>query len=352
MRRTFISLLTLWLLSFSQLYVQGLESLDHYYQNRRQWIGNAQFSLAVLDLSTGKATRLGSQQPMPLASVMKVPLMIAVLSELEQQGINPFALALTYEDSDLCIGSGELQYRKTPFNLSVWDSLSLMMSISDNSAADRLLRFVTPDKMNVFTKQWGLNSMQIYLSNRQAWMLSLRQVPNFRGRSAKEIALYWNQLDKQQKEMLSRQALHPEINLAQFQSLEDRSYEQASDEDNMILAGALDNLSSSWDLTRLLAKLDRFELVGSINTKRCYQLFQGQKYHTRIPRFLPANWKVWHKTGTLAGIRNDIGIIQAPNGRRIALSLLTQNVAPGLEKSTDEFLGLVTKAVSYEYQLR
>ncbi|HEV2107114.1 MAG TPA: serine hydrolase, partial [Thermomicrobiales bacterium] len=43
-------------------------------------------------------------------------------------------------------------------------------------------------------------------------------------------------------------------------------------------------------------------------------ILKRQKYNTIIPLHLPEESEVAHKTGSLRGIRNDVGIVYAPTG--------------------------------------
>jgi beta-lactamase class A len=51
-----------------------------------------------------------------------------------------------------------------------------------------------------------------------------------------------------------------------------------------------------------------------------------QHYRNCIPRFLPADWKYAGKTGGLDPVRNDVGIVTAPDGSRYVLSLFCQEI--------------------------
>jgi beta-lactamase class A len=51
-----------------------------------------------------------------------------------------------------------------------------------------------------------------------------------------------------------------------------------------------------------------------------------QHYRDSIPRFLPADWKYAGKTGGLDQVRNDVGLVTAPDGSRYALALFCQEI--------------------------
>ena len=49
----------------------------------------------------------------------------------------------------------------------------------------------------------------------------------------------------------------------------------------------------------------------------------------RIPAGIPVGTPVAHKTGTLAGISNDVGIVTLPDKKRFAIAVFTRGIAEG-----------------------
>ncbi len=61
-----------------------------------------------------------------------------------------------------------------------------------------------------------------------------------------------------------------------------------------------------------------------------------QKFNERIPAGLPENVVVAHKTGSIKGVRNDAGIVYAPNGPYV-IALFSKGL-------TDEKAGVIALA--------
>ena len=53
-------------------------------------------------------------------------------------------------------------------------------------------------------------------------------------------------------------------------------------------------------------------------------ILSRQQINERLPRFLPRGTRFAHKTGTLAGIRNDSGVIWAGEESHVALTVFTR----------------------------
>jgi beta-lactamase class A len=83
-------------------------------------------------------------------------------------------------------------------------------------------------------------------------------------------------------------------------------------------------------IARLLARIDKGDLLSTAS--RAFLLGVMARCRTgadRIPAGVPAGSAVAHKTGTLLGISNDVGIVTLPGDRRIAIAVFTRGMAEG-----------------------
>ena len=92
----------------------------------------------------------------------------------------------------------------------------------------------------------------------------------------------------------------------------------------------------------LLTLIAKRKLGNAETSEEIERVLSGQIYHDCIPRLLPYDWNYAGKTGAVDGVRNDIGIVTAPDGRRFALAVLCQNVTD--LRWTAENLGLLAIA--------
>ena len=77
----------------------------------------------------------------------------------------------------------------------------------------------------------------------------------------------------------------------------------------------------------LLEKIYKKEAVAKIYSEEMINLLLAQKINNRIPKYLPVNTKVAHKTGELETIRNDAGIVYGKKGNYIFV-FLTETANP------------------------
>lgn len=103
--------------------------------------------------------------------------------------------------------------------------------------------------------------------------------------------------------------------------------------------------TSSEDVGLLFEKLYKGEVVSLQFSEATLDLLSQSKLNNRIPAYLPEDVKVSHKTGELAGVRNDAGVVFA-GGNPYVIVMMSKNLRG--EDDGVENLAQISKAV-YEY---
>jgi beta-lactamase class A len=343
-------LLAALLLGGSSARAQTPEKLDN---NLRFLVGRyakyGDFAVAVVD-HQGVRAAINAKSPYPLASVFKLPLLVALLHGQEEGTFPSASTTLTITSSDQCIGSGRLAQRGVGAKVSVNEACQLMMSISDNTATDILFRKYGEEKLDTKLAGWGFKSANILLTNRQAWLLSLGQVPGWGKTTPEQRVQKWKALKREQKlaKAAEIESAATALTLSGFQRLEDASLGTQSGAQDRMLAGELDNKMSALDLATMLVKIDKGELLSPQSRLRLLEIMAGQQYHSRLPAKLSDNTEIYHKTGTLSGIINDAGLIYVNGGRQgVAVVFLSQNVTS--ESAADGLAAQVAQMVEQAY---
>lgn len=317
-----------------------------------QHAGHGQFAVAVVD-SEGLVSSVNGKKPYPLASVFKLPLLIALISGQEKGSFPSPRTNLTVGISDQCIGSGRLAKQGVGAPVTVDKACRLMMSVSDNTATDLLFRKLGTQKLDSILTSWGYKGSEILLTNRQAWLLSLGKVPGWGRSTPRQRVERWSALSRSRKLAKAQkiEAAAGGMSLREFQRIEDASTGTQSAAEDRMLAAALDNKMSAEGLARLLVDLDRGKLLSKAGTDRAFDILDGQKYHTRLPRKLSPGTGIYHKTGTLSGVRNDAGILfPVKNQPGVAVVFLSQHVKSGSNGIVDRLAGDVAKLVERAYR--
>jgi beta-lactamase class A len=119
------------------------------------------WSAAVTDLTTGEHFGIDEDSVMPTASLIKVPILIALYQDV-RDGRLALNQRTTYEEQHLCGGSGVLQHLAFGAEMTVRDAATLMIIISDNAATNMCIDLVGLDRL---TRGWhrdGYTNTHLY----------------------------------------------------------------------------------------------------------------------------------------------------------------------------------------------
>ncbi|WP_294290530.1 serine hydrolase [uncultured Sphingomonas sp.] len=101
----------------------------------------------------------------------------------------------------------------------------------------------------------------------------------------------------------------------------------------------------------LLVRLRKGELLKPASTTFLFDVLARCKTGTkRVKALLPAGTPWAHKTGTLPGISNDVGVLTLPNGHRVAIALLSYGIADPAAR--DSRLAEIGRTVFDGFQLQ
>ncbi len=88
----------------------------------------------------------------------------------------------------------------------------------------------------------------------------------------------------------------------------------------------LNNMTTAKDLMTILKSIALPLGETTQNQRAMIDVLKAQEFNDIIPRFLPADVQVAHKTGSITGLHHDAGIIYLPNGETYVLVLLSKNL--------------------------
>lgn len=112
----------------------------------------------VLDVETGNYLDLNGSSLFASASMIKVPILIALLQEVDAGKIR-LDESLTMKQADVATGSGDMQYQEVGSRYSVLETAIKMIVISDNTATNMLIaRLGGIELLNQRFRQWGLTN--------------------------------------------------------------------------------------------------------------------------------------------------------------------------------------------------
>lgn len=238
----------------------------------------------AIHLETGRRVALNGTDRFPMASSYKVPIAVQLLT-LVDQGKVRLDQMIELKTSDLHPGSGTLTnlFNKPGVALSVRNLMELMLLISDNSATDVCLRLAGGgEAVTARMKELGINGLTV---------------------SRPTIGLISDWLG---------------VTEADWSSEELKYKRTLNDEERKAAAKKFDtdlrDTSTPAAMADLLGKIYRKEILKPASAELLYDIMRRcQTGDARLKGILPAGTEVAHKTGTIGGTTNDVGIITLPD---------------------------------------
>lgn len=102
----------------------------------------------------------------------------------------------------------------------------------------------------------------------------------------------------------------------------------------------IENYTTAEDMAYLLRKIYKGELISAKASHEMMDVLKRQKVNDRIPRLLPDNISIAHKTGLLRDTVSDVGIVFTPEGNFI-ICVLTRDIRSF--NSAKNFIGKIAK---------
>jgi len=118
-------------------------------------------TFAAVDLKTGERFGLAAKRPVPTASVIKLPVMVEAFYQM-QEGKLKWSQPVKETKFDRVRGSGILQDLHQQIGLTLGDAITLMIDLSDNTAANIVIRTVGINAVNARMLQLGLKHTKLF----------------------------------------------------------------------------------------------------------------------------------------------------------------------------------------------
>jgi beta-lactamase class A len=254
-------------------------------------ISGGKVGVGIIHLETGRELFVNGSEPFPMASTVKVPIAVELLTRA-QNGTVRLDSMITLRPSDLHPGSGTLTrlFNEPGVSLSVHNLLELMLLISDNSATDIVLKVAGGGSAsNARLAALGISGISVDRPTIQL-IADVVGVKNLGPEAGWSIAAF--------------DSLNRLVTAAERQSARTAFYQDRRD------------TATPEAMARLLAKISRGEALGPERTALLLDIMlRCETGAMRLKGLLPPGVAVRHKTGSLGiGVANDVGIIDLPGG--------------------------------------
>ncbi|HNW93496.1 MAG TPA: class A beta-lactamase-related serine hydrolase [bacterium] len=234
-------------------------------------------AMYIKDLRSGRVISYRDRVTMPSASLVKLPVMVAVYRAIAAGQLTRDTRIKMLERHKVS-GCGPTAGVPNGQTQTVRELLENMITISDNTATNILVEQVGMDAVNRVCREHGLFQTDM-----------IRDVMDLESR--------------------------------------DRGVE---------------NLTSARDMGQYFEMLERGEFIGHDYCAEMRAILLRNKLRDRIPRFLPIELPIAHKTGLMYNVVHDVGTLYFPD-RTVVVSVLTRDF-PSYWVSK-EFIGKVAQRV-------
>jgi len=110
----------------------------------------------------------------------------------------------------------------------------------------------------------------------------------------------------------------------------------------------LSNSTNARDLLTIMKAIANGTAGTKADCEAMLSILKDQQWNDMIPKYLPDNIKVAHKTGSITGVHHDAAIVYSPNGKSYVLVLLSKNLKD-FDEGTDK-LAKISKSI-YDYMI-
>lgn len=287
-------------------------------------IAGGRVGVAAIHLETGRYAYLNRHEVFPMASSYKVPIAVQLLTRVDKGEIRLDSM-IALRPGDLHPGSGMIaELLDDPgVSLSVRNLLELMLLISDNSATDVVMR-TAGGAAAVSTRMRDVGATGIRVDRP-----TIRLIGDWTG-----VADVSDTTPPVQYREMAR---------------------AVPDSARKVAASAFNadprDTSTPEAMARLLEKIWRGQILSPASTQLLLDIMRRSTTGAdRLKGMLPPGTEISHKTGTIGGTTNDVGIISLPDGAGHVVAVVFVRASDKPVPERERAIAQIARAV-YDYFL-
>lgn len=272
-------------------------------------------NIVVRDLDNRREISTSADSAMPLASVVKVPIALAVLNRINDGTLDGAQTLTIRPDRFAGEGPTGASRFRHPAQIALEDLLMLSVSFSDNTATDALLDVVSPGEVHEDLQGLGLRDITIRHRLDALVQTPLESLPAADAHLAYDLA----------RTSPSRGEGHRIWQL------------DVSRANTGTVGGLIDLMQEIW----------RPVHIDPTVASRLRSLMAGNIIRHRLAPDFASDAMTWSsKTGTLLHLRHEIGVVDHTDGQSIAVAVLSESSNPAAAQPAAEAeLGAAARAL-------
>jgi beta-lactamase class A len=259
--------------------------------------------------SASREVGLGPDEPVVMASVYKLPLLVAFCREVDAGTIDPRE-RVTIVPTERTVGPTGLSILRDDVTMSWRDVALSMVAVSDNAAADVLLERVGLDQLYQAMADLGLTRTRVRSGTAEVHRTLVADTA-----SADTAAAF---------EALASHDVAPEV----------RAYDPV-----------YGSATTAREMTMLLDAIWSDRAASAEQCRFAREVLGAQIWPHRLRSGFPyAGVRVAGKTGSLGAIRNEVGVVQFDGERPVAVAVFTHAArADAMLPRADAAIGLAAR---------
>ncbi|MCC6626618.1 MAG: serine hydrolase [Chloroflexi bacterium] len=259
---------------------------------------DGEMGLAARDLATGAEIMLRADLVCPTASTFKIALLYELLRQVDAGRLDLATRIAPTRAEQLVPGSGVMQDLDPGCAFTLRDLATMMIVLSDNAATDMLYHRLGRDAIAAVLGDLGLSQTSLPLTTREI--------------------------------LYSLVGLDPADPAATYDLARERLRWRQIGADPLALQPVPANdVSTPRDMLTLMQAIVDGRGLSAAARAMALDIMRRQKYTDRIPLRLPAGTRVANKTGSIFGVRGDVGYVEAPD-HPFVLAILSRNLVDEL----------------------
>jgi beta-lactamase class A len=272
-------------------------------------------SFVVRDLSTGEEISIDPDAEFPIASLVKLPLAVAVLTRISEGAIDGATMIDIAPGQVTGAGPQGLGRFRHPARIAVDDLLYLSLAVSDNTAADALFDLVLPAEVDRVLREAGIAGIAVRHRTEELTDTPAQRLGSRNAHLAQSLAIG------------SRTAggghAIPQLDASHANIGSGRAF--------------ADLLTALWAPVRLPA---------SVAAQTRALLGENLMRHRLAPDFSSDASKWSSKSGTLLNLRHEAGVVEHDDGSAFAVVALTESRVPAvIQPAAEAVMGQVARAL-------
>lgn len=270
--------------------------------------------VAARDLVSGEELRYNADIRFPTASTMKSILLYELYRQSDAGQVD-LTRRVRFTDDLRVPGSGVLQDLDAGLEPTVRDVATLMITVSDNACTDIIYDILGKEAVHQTIERLGMTSTELPIT---IWEM-----------------------------MCGLGDFAPDRSVTGYDWLRSQMKAGEAQWDCRSLAEEDNDLSTPADFIKLHEAIHNRVGISEQAQEGILNILNRQKFNTIIPLHLPKKTQVAHKTGSLKGVRNDVGIVYPPDdGHPYAVAIMSKRLED--EVAGGEALSRISKAI-YDY---